>query len=188
MLLSREETQLLQKFRQQEEKAFDTFYTRFAPRIFSFAYMLTRSRTDAEDLMQETFLAAYNSAEKFQGRSNLLVWLFGITRRKFRDSKRTPTPYFSELTELNSPSLPSGDMSVLHRMCLQKALDTLPNAEREAFMLIAIQQCSYKEAAQLLETPVGTIKWRVFEATKKLRLALAPDEIIQDKHKETNIS
>jgi RNA polymerase sigma-70 factor, ECF subfamily len=174
---SKDDARLLEKFRKRDERAFDAFYGKFAPRVLAFALLLTRSRTDAEDLTQEAFLAAYSGATKFQNRSSLLSWLFSITKRKFRDSKRTPKPHFDELTEHNSPSLPSSDNNTLHRMCLLTALDTLPDTEREAFILVAIQQCTYVEAAKILQAPVGTVKWRVFEATKKMRLALAPDEM-----------
>jgi RNA polymerase sigma-70 factor, ECF subfamily len=171
----KEDVRLLEKFRKRDERAFDTFYGKFAPRVLAFALLLTRSRTDAEDLTQETFLAAYSGATKFQNRSSLLSWLFSITKRKFRDGKRTPRPHFDELTEHNSPHISSGDNNILSRMCLLTALDTLPDPEREAFILVAIQQCTYAEAAQTLQSPIGTVKWRVFEATKKMRLALAPD-------------
>jgi RNA polymerase sigma-70 factor, ECF subfamily len=174
---TREESRLLEKFRKRDEHAFDTFYGKFAPRVLAFALLLTRSRSDAEDLTQETFLAAYSGATTFQNRSSLLSWLFSITKRKFRDGKRTPKPHFDELTEHNSPHLSSGDNNTLHRMCLLTALDTLPDPEREAFILVAIQQCTHAEAAQTLQAPVGTVKWRVFEATKKMRLALGEESI-----------
>jgi RNA polymerase sigma-70 factor, ECF subfamily len=172
------EKEILQRFKAQDKKAFDTLYCQFAPRVLAFAITLTRSRPDAEDLTQEAFLAAFHGAAGFQSRSTMMGWLCGIVVRKFRDKKRTPKSTFTrfsevvELTEENSPILPRTESFSLTSICLERALETLNDAEREAFVLVAIQGLTQKEAAQVLAIPLGTVKWRVFEASKKLRLVM----------------
>ena len=128
-------------------------------------------KTEAEDLTQETFLAAFRGSARFSGRSRPLAWLLGIAVRRWRDSgRRKPTP------KDVAPSLADTETTVLRRLTLERALAQLDEPLREALLLIGAQQLSYAEAAAVLEIPLGTLKWRMHEATKRMRGLLTETE------------
>lgn len=163
------------------EAAFDLH----APRVLGFALRLTGSRTEAEDLVQETFLAAFTGRDSLRARSKYLPWLLGITARRWRDRCRKITPVIVPLVEdedqdadgrehASAPGSP--EEQVVAAMTLEGALSRLSPTLRESLLLVASQGFSYKEAAQLLGEPVGTVKWRVSEASRRMRKMLSQIE------------
>lgn len=161
--------------RQQNEEngrslPFDRLFDEYSPRVMGYLLHLTGSRSDAEDLTQETFLAAYRGQNGFKGRSKPLTWLIGIARRRWRDSGRT-TVATAPLDEGKGSSEDFANRMAL-AATLSAAMERLTEPEREVLLLTAIQGFSYREAAEVLEEPVSTVKWRVYEATKQLRQIL----------------
>jgi RNA polymerase sigma-70 factor, ECF subfamily len=165
----------------QDPKKLDTFdrlYEHHAPRVMAFLLRLTANqRADAEDLTQDTFIAAFKGQSRFQRGRATLPWLLGIAYRRWRDANRTQksrmtmTKWEDEL----SPTVHGHAESVTEQIVLAAALDKLPEKEREVLLLTAVQGLTYKEAAEVLGEPVGTVKWRMHEATKKLRCLLGDD-------------
>ena len=160
-----------------DAQIFDRLYATFAPRVLGYLMRLTGSRTEAEDLVQETFLAAYAGRNTFSGKSQPLAWLLGIARRRWRDERRRP--------QLETASLPTDDTlttetdlaeSVGRKAQMERALACLPLPQREAILLTAVQGLTHREAAASLGEPEGTIKWRIYEATRSLRRILQEDE------------
>lgn len=129
------------------------------------------NRTEAEDLAQDTLLAAYRQQEGFRSGANPVAYLMGIARRRWRDGNRSRR----EAEELDEGTVTASDATPewIDRLTLRAALDRLPEAERRALELTAIEGHTYTEAARLLGEPAGTLKWRVYEATRKLRALLA---------------
>ena len=170
-----ESARLLSAARNGDKAAWDALYAQTAPRLLAWATTLTGSRTEAEDLTQETYLAAFLAADSFHQKSQLLTWLCGIAHRKHRDKSRTrkmqPLP-LQEETAQNTVSVPF-ETDALLQLSFQKALAELPENLREAFVLVAQHGFTHKEAAHILQTPEGTIKWRVVRAARLLRVALA---------------
>jgi RNA polymerase sigma-70 factor, ECF subfamily len=164
---------LLAALRKRDPKALDTLLCRYGSRVLSFSRQLTRSQADAEDLTQETFLAAFQGAPQFAGRARLLTWLLGISYRRWRDARRTPRPSTIPLDESHEGK--TCDQSVEH-LALKDALARLPENLREAFVLVAVQQQTHAEAARVLSVPRSTIKWRVGEAARLLRPMLSDSE------------
>ena len=178
------ERKWLSAFQAGDTRAFDKIFHERSAQVQSFARQLTGSRTEAEDLTQEVFLAAFRGAERFHGQSRLLTWLLAIAVRRWRDRQRRPqapqAPYEDALF------LPSGASSAADQaiasLSLQSALQELSPALREAFLLVAAQGLTHREAAEVLERPLGTVKWQVAEATKRLRVFLQAQEENEDKH------
>jgi RNA polymerase sigma-70 factor, ECF subfamily len=164
---------LLERFRRQDRAAFDTLFARYGGAVLTFAQYLTGCRSDAEDLMQETFLAAYRGAEGYKGGSLLLTWLLGITLRRFRDSNRRPRPALLPLFEETDTTdgVSTMEQEAITAIVFRQAVDALDTPLREAFLLVTVQGLTHTEAAEILEAPVGTVKWRVAEAAKRLRAA-----------------
>ena len=172
-----EESKLVAAFRRGDAAAFDTLYRRHAGRVMAFARRLTGSGQDAEDLTQEVFVAAFRGLERFEGRSTLLSWLLGIAVRKRRDQARRRAPdSLPGADHLDSFDAPMSSVRmedrILDSIALDRALAALDEPMREAFLLVAAQGLTHKEAAAILERPIGTVKWRVAEASRRLREAL----------------
>jgi len=151
----------------------------YADRVMGFAVHLTGDRTDAEDLVQDTFVAAHSGRRSYRGRGTVLSWLLGIAARRWRDTRRAR----SKRPQAVSP----GDPCVLERLAAPRAghvlsvalaqeLLRLPEDQREAFLLIVPQGLSYSEASTATGIRAGTLKWRVHAAMRRLRVSLFPAE------------
>jgi RNA polymerase sigma-70 factor (ECF subfamily) len=175
-----EERRLIARFQKGDCAAFDTLYATYAARVLAFALPLVGGhRADAEDLVQETFIAAYQARNSFRANSRVLTWLLGIAHRRFRDSSRRRQPLVFSLSageDFPNAALPSLESRVLSEIRYLQALALLEESQRTAFVLVASQGLTHKEAAALLETPVATVKWRVAQATRHLRITLSRDE------------
>lgn len=168
--------------------AFDLLYAELAPRVLGYLLRLTDNRADAEDLLQETFLAAYDARSKYAGRSQPLAWLLGIARRRWRDGLRRRHPYqsYETLTDEPASDLPA-PVNFTDAVDAQDAasvlLAHLPLSDREIIVLSVVQGLSYREIAAIIEKPVGTVKWRAAESLRRLReLSLVEPEEISNAH------
>jgi RNA polymerase sigma-70 factor, ECF subfamily len=149
-------------------------YTAHAANVLGFLVRLTGGkRTEAEDLLQETFIAAFQGQARFARRGSERAWLMGIALRRWRDRQRHHLIATTAFPEDDDPRLTRDvspiEQQVIQRIALDHALEQLPPLHREALLLVTGQGLSQKEAALILEEPVGTIKWRVFEATRLVR-------------------
>ena len=169
-----EDSRLLRAFRLRDRAAFDALFARHAPGVFAFARRQTGSCDDAEEIVTETFLAAYSSAPGFLGRARLATWLLAIARRRVLDrvrQKRVATERLPE-GEKPLPSPHSTESQALASVALEAALARLDAPLREAFLLVVAHGLTYRDAAGVVKAPVGTVKWRVHEATRRLRFYL----------------
>lgn len=186
---SMEAANLIAGIRAGDPQAFRRLYDTYADRVMGFVLRLTGSRTETEDIVQEVFVAAYASRASFQGRSQLLTWLLGIASRRWRDRCRQRTPqtttlFAEEVAEgtashdaavLFSPR--SLETDVINALTLADALARLEPLFREALLLVASQGLTYREAAEIMDEPIGTVKWRVAQATRRMsRLLDAVEE------------
>lgn len=167
-----------------ERNAHENLYRDHVDRVLVFARQLTGNQADAEDLTQEVFLAAFRCLDRFEGRSSILSWLIAIAVRRWRDELRRRQPQCDiSLEELTPPHRPhaitDNDVlanQIISNTVLTTALEKLNLPLREAFLLVAQQGFTHREVAEILETPVGTIKWRVAEAVRRLRRTLTEQE------------
>jgi len=153
---------------------FRAFYAQHGPRLYRFCLRLCGSVADAEDLTQDVFLAAFLGRERFEGRSSVLTWLYRIALNCRRHSVRTPRPVL--VPEDAAQAGPGLEQSVTEDIALSCALSALPPDLREAFLLVKAEGLTYREAAQSLGIPQGTVQWRVHEASRRLRILLTEDE------------
>ena len=146
--------------------------------LYSFARWLARSEADTEDLVQETYLKAFRSFATFQPGTNFQAWIFRILKNTFLTSR---TSAQSRLTSLSNsdevladlPSdFPDPDTVLMDRVrldALQTAMQQLPLSLREVLVSCDLEQASYRETAQALSIPVGTVMSRLARARKALR-------------------
>ena len=150
--------------------------------LYGTALRLTRRAADAEDLVQDTYLKAFRAASQFQRGTNLKAWLFTILYNTFRNMRRhdgrNPVDVDSEVVE-QAPSSPSAlsPEQILTRATLdadlQAALDSLPDAFRQAVWLRDVEELTYAEIAGVLAVPLGTVMSRISRGRRMLYDRLA---------------
>jgi RNA polymerase sigma-70 factor (ECF subfamily) len=153
--------------------------------LYGYAMALTRDQTDAEDLVQETYLRAVRGLGQLLPNSNLKSWLFVIMRNTWLNQIRhgKSGPRFVELaseTESNKGWREDGVnnphiiyLRKLEREEIREAIDSLPDLYREIVVLRDIEGFSYQEIATTLDCPAGTVMSRLGRARAKLRQTLA---------------
>lgn len=146
--------------------------------IYRTAKRLTRSESEADDLVQETYMQAWKSFSQYEVGTNCRAWLYKILFNKFDHHRRkqfTQSKYFQEADELvfefstSTPSVPEylTDDEVIG------ALDRLPIHYRSVVMLADVHEFDYKEVAQILDIPIGTVMSRLNRARTQLKKSLA---------------
>lgn len=143
--------------------------------LYRYAYRLTGSVVDAEDLTQQTFLLAQAKLDQLRDVESARAWLFAILRNCFRQNLRqrlpVPTDHLDELIE--APPQGAWDDEVeIDQGRLQAALDRLPDEFRVVLLMYYFEQCSYREIAERLELPIGTVMSRLSRAKSHLRVKL----------------
>jgi RNA polymerase sigma-70 factor (ECF subfamily) len=151
--------------------------------LYGTALRLTRNEADAQDLVQDTYVKAFRNSKQFKPGTNLKAWLFTILHNNFRnrrrDTGRDPVQVDSEQVELSATADPSAtpEEQLLRSAMgadLQAALDTLPEAFREAVWLRDVEEFPYAEIAEMLSIPVGTVMSRISRGRRMLYESLAP--------------
>ena len=154
--------------------------------VFRFARSLTRDVSDAEDVVQETYLRAFRSWHTFQPGTDVKRWLFTIARNVFLRSRERGQREVAldedasaavEATQAQEAWVRGGLDPLLDRSDLAPAIDeaiaALPDAFRSVVTLVDIEDQSYEAAAEVLGIPVGTVRSRLFRARKLLQERLA---------------
>jgi RNA polymerase sigma-70 factor (ECF subfamily) len=161
-----------------DRSAFDILYDRHERRVLGLLRRLTGDEAEALDLAQETFLAAYRTLAAWRGGGAFGTWLCGIAVRQYASHRRGAGRHATEPLDEETP-LPSleGDPlacctrgEALRR--IEAAVSALPPHYREVFVLVKIEGCSYREAAEGLGIPVGTVQSRLWRAVCLLQVAL----------------
>ena len=151
--------------------------------LYGTALRLTRRAADAEDLVQDTYLKAFRASSQFARGTNLKAWLFTILHNTFlnlrRHDGRNPVDVDSEAVEQAADLRASQQTpeQLLTRDTLdadlQAALDSLPDAFRQAVWLRDVEEFSYAEIAQMTQVPIGTVMSRISRGRRLLYERLA---------------
>jgi RNA polymerase sigma-70 factor (ECF subfamily) len=162
----------------------------YAPQLYSAALRMTRNQADAEDLVQETYLRAYRGFGGFQEGTNLKAWLYRILTNTYINSYRAKKrrPDETELDEVEDLYLyrriggleaamagRSAEDELLDRFTdteVKEAIESLPENFRLAVLLADVEGFSYKEIAEILDIPIGTVMSRLHRGRKALQKRL----------------
>lgn len=141
----------------------------FLPNLRRFAISLCRSRDMADDLVQITAEKAFAARAKFDPATRLDAWLFRIMRNTWIDMVRRRQIQGTQIDIDDAPdaAVVDGAKTVETTLMLksaQQAMTELPQEQREVMMLICVEEMSYKEAATVLDAPIGTIMSRLSRA------------------------
>ena len=169
-------------------RSFERAITPCLPSLRLNALRLTRNVPDADDLLQETLLRAYRFWPRYQERDQCRAWLQRILNNTFRSEYRRQVRRRAHLSELQAqetiaptagPDAPTAD-SDLHQPRettelderLTRGLSSLSDEHRQVIWIVDVKERSYREAAQELECPIGTVMSRLHRARSALRSAL----------------
>jgi RNA polymerase sigma-70 factor (ECF subfamily) len=158
-----------------EPRNFEKLEEEYGGLVFRFCYRLCGHREDAEDLAQEVMLLLWRNLDRFEGRSSLPTWIYRIALNRRRRQRR-PAVGSVDLEEAKDALAKDSTESRLVRLTLDQALGNLSETLREAFLLVKAEGLKYREAAEVLGVPVGTVQSRVHEATTRLR-SMLKDEL-----------
>ena len=149
--------------------------------LYNFACWMAHDPHDAEDLVQETYLKALRSFASFQPGTNFRAWMFRILRNSFLSScskldHRMTVAMESEEEALEILVEPTTPETILikrgNSQMMQRAIDQLPVHFREALLLCEVEEMTYREIAEILSIPMGTVMSRLARARKALRDSL----------------
>jgi RNA polymerase sigma-70 factor, ECF subfamily len=173
-----------------ERAAFADLALEYMPALYSAALRMTRNPADAEDLVQETYLKAYRSFGSFAEGTNLKAWLYRILTNTYINAYRAKQrrPIESDLDDVEdlylyrrlgsleqlaaSRSAEEQLMDVFSEGEVRAALDELPDNFRMAVYLADVEGFSYKEIAEILDIPIGTVMSRLHRGRKAMQKAL----------------
>lgn len=143
--------------------------------LHRFAYRLSGSSADAEDLVQQAFLTAQTKLEQLRNPEKARSWLFTIVHNTFRKQLRRHNPtVFSTLKTEPEPEVDSEVEAIADADALQTALNELSEEYRTPLILFYFEDFSYKQIAEMLEIPIGTVMSRLSRGKAHLRERMAP--------------
>ncbi|HEY6305765.1 MAG TPA: RNA polymerase sigma factor [Candidatus Angelobacter sp.] len=163
---------LMLEFQRGSREAFEELFDRYRGPLYGFFRRRLERQDRAEDLTQETFLAVIRATSRYEPRSLVRTYLYGIALKLLAGERRKQA---NDLPVPESSPEPAGDDASDTVVWVRQALERLDSTDREVLMLREYEQLSYSEIAQLLRIPVNTVRSRLFRARMALKDCLQPD-------------
>jgi RNA polymerase sigma-70 factor (ECF subfamily) len=189
---TRTDEELMGLVQKQDVSAFEELFRRYDQRIFGFFWRLCANRQEAEDGTQETFLRLWKARLRYEPTGKFSTYLFQIAKNHFlhereKRDRRTDAqrPYAANVSGTSGEPVSSDGVdgrvrAVELQAAVNEAVARLPESLRLVYVLTEQEALSYKQAAEVLDCPVGTVSSRKVEAVRRLRELLQPlrDELV----------
>jgi RNA polymerase sigma-70 factor (ECF subfamily) len=173
--------QLIARFQLGDVQAYDILVRRYKDQLLNFVFRFVGNRTDAEDIVQETFLRVYRNKHMYKEIAKFSTWVYTIAgnlaktelRRRKRHKIFSVSNFVNEERDFDIPDREHSperkvDSSIQENI-IQKAIEKLPIKFKEVIVLRDIQGFAYEEISQILNIPLGTVKSRVNRGRLKLQ-------------------
>ena len=176
--------ELVDLARQGDADAFDQLVARHQAAVYRTALAALRSPTDAEEVAQDALVRAWRSLDRFRGDASFRTWIIRIAWNQAMTRRRGVLRWFRGATTLEAVTLvtaPRAEAAAQGRELraeVAAAIEALSPKLRDALLLAQSGEYGYEEIAAVLGIPVGTVKWRVSEARKKVRAHLVARGVV----------
>lgn len=172
-----EACELLHAIGRGDERAFAEFYRLYEKRLYHFIYTKLNHSFEAADILHVTFMQVWHSADKFEGRSKVSSWLFGIAYHKVLDYLRKHRP--DQLDDGELEKIADDKKSALtcllekeQSAAIRRCIDQLKPRQKAVIELALYDEMAYGEIAKIVDAPENTIKTRIFHAKQSLKNCL----------------
>jgi RNA polymerase sigma-70 factor (ECF subfamily) len=151
--------------------------TKYYPRVYASLYSYTKSREDSEDLTQQTFVKVWQQIKTFRGDSAFFTWVYRIAINLAKNhfasssSKKDKLNISSSDIDIEFKTFANPESDLMHDQSLKKIrafIDKLPESLKTAFTLRESDGKSYEEIALITDTPIGTVRSRIFRARENI--------------------
>ena len=185
--MDKDDAALIERCRAGDLTAFEPLVTKYRQRVYRLAYNVLRDPEEAWDVSHDAFIRAFQALASFRGDSAFYTWLFRIVMNVARDrarqhaargrafgTERVEEEDWDRALADQGPAPDAHAAEVEERERIGRALATLSEAHRAIIMLSDLEGLSYREIAEVLDIPMGTVMSRLHHARRRLREALGP--------------
>jgi RNA polymerase sigma-70 factor (ECF subfamily) len=175
------DAELVGRCRSGDLSAFEDLYRQHATRLYNLAYRMVGHADDADDLLQEIFLTAYRKLDTFKGASALGTWLYRLAMNVCLDRLRSKASKQESMTDELDETLghaAARGLSQVNRMDLERAIASLPEGSRAAFLLHDVEGFDHVEVGRILGIAEGTSKSQVHKARLRIRQYLGAQRTV----------
>jgi RNA polymerase sigma-70 factor, ECF subfamily len=167
------DTELVERCLNGDLGAFEDLYRQHSTRLYNLAFRMVGNASDAEDLLQDIFLTVYRKLESFRGASALSTWLYRLGMNVCLDRLRSKAARQDQATdtldERLGNTLGASTLTGVSRIDLERAISSLPEGSRAAFLLHDVEGFDHTEVGQILGVAEGTSKSQVHKARLRIR-------------------
>ena len=168
---------LIEKAKNGNKGAFSILVNKYYPRVYATLFSFTKSKEDSEDLSQQTFIKVWQQLDSFRGDSAFFTWVYRIAinlAKNFVGSsgyKKQKINTSIEHAEIDISSFEDIESAVIHKQSLKEIknfINTLPESLKTAFTLREVEGRSYEDISLITDTPIGTVRSRIFRARESI--------------------
>ena len=171
------DSELIKKAKKGSHGAFNILMNKYYPRVYASIFSFIKSKEDSEDLSQQTFIKVWQQLDTFRGDSAFFTWVYRIAinlAKNFVTSsgfKKQKINTSIQEAEIDISSFDDIESALIHNESLEEIsyfIDSLPESLKTAFVLRESEGKSYEEIAAITETPIGTVRSRIFRARESI--------------------
>jgi len=171
--MSDRETELMLRVKVGDRAAFEDLFHLYEKPLTNYLFRLSGNRARSEDLLQDAFLRLWKAAPTYEPSAKVSTYIFRIAHNLFLNDAARRREKALESMEAETRSDPSSDLNRRELQSqVQRAVESLPEGEREVLLLSEYNGFKYAETSEILGIPVGTVKSRMFSAVQRLKEAL----------------
>ena len=168
---------LIEKAKQGNKGAFNFLMNKYYPRVYASLFSFTKSKEDSEDLAQQTFIKVWQQISSFRGESAFFTWVYRIAINLAKNyvvssgykKQRANTSF--DMLEIDISSKENIESTLIHDQSIERIknfINTMPESLKTAYTLRELDGKSYEEISIITETPIGTVRSRIFRARESI--------------------